>query len=151
MGCLGNSKTEDQRIDEKAQREANKKIEKQLQKERLAYKATHRLLLLGKEEGGRWRGGREPEWGGAGERRGHLPHPGRAAAERAERREKKKRRQGGVRRRQEAGRLLDGAVTPGARGSSSAPPAAGMHRVEKRCRRWEMLSCPKKKHPEPPA
>uniref|UniRef100_A0A673I2A5 Guanine nucleotide-binding protein G(olf) subunit alpha-like n=1 Tax=Sinocyclocheilus rhinocerous TaxID=307959 RepID=A0A673I2A5_9TELE len=34
MGCLGNSKTEDQRIDEKAQREANKKIEKQLQKER---------------------------------------------------------------------------------------------------------------------
>lgn len=51
MGCLGNSKTEDQRIDEKAQREANKKIEKQLQKERLAYKATHRLLLLGKEGG----------------------------------------------------------------------------------------------------
>lgn len=44
---MGNSKTEDQRIDEKAQREANKKIEKQLQKERLAYKATHRLLLLG--------------------------------------------------------------------------------------------------------
>uniref|UniRef100_A0A3Q3X3U7 GNAS complex locus n=1 Tax=Mola mola TaxID=94237 RepID=A0A3Q3X3U7_MOLML len=35
MGCLGNSKTEDQRIDEKAQREANKKIEKQLQKESL--------------------------------------------------------------------------------------------------------------------
>uniref|UniRef100_A0AAY5EAF5 GNAS complex locus n=1 Tax=Electrophorus electricus TaxID=8005 RepID=A0AAY5EAF5_ELEEL len=45
MGCLGNSKTEDQRIDEKAQREANKKIEKQLQKERQAYKATHRLFL----------------------------------------------------------------------------------------------------------
>lgn len=56
MGCLGNSKTEDQRIDEKAQREANKKIEKQLQKERLAYKATHRLLLLGK-------GGRGQRWG----------------------------------------------------------------------------------------
>lgn len=51
MGCLGNSKTEDQRIDEKAQREANKKIEKQLQKERQAYKATHRLLLLGKVDG----------------------------------------------------------------------------------------------------
>lgn len=50
MGCLGNSKTEDQRIDEKAQREANKKIEKQLQKERQAYKATHRLLLLGKAD-----------------------------------------------------------------------------------------------------
>uniref|UniRef100_A0A672LCZ6 GNAS complex locus n=1 Tax=Sinocyclocheilus grahami TaxID=75366 RepID=A0A672LCZ6_SINGR len=45
MGCLGNGKTEDQRIDEKAQREANKKIEKQLQKERQAYKATHRLFL----------------------------------------------------------------------------------------------------------
>uniref|UniRef100_A0A669EJD3 Guanine nucleotide-binding protein G(s) subunit alpha n=1 Tax=Oreochromis niloticus TaxID=8128 RepID=A0A669EJD3_ORENI len=28
MGCLGNSKTEDQRNEEKAQREANKKIEK---------------------------------------------------------------------------------------------------------------------------
>uniref|UniRef100_A0A8C3CX56 G protein subunit alpha L n=1 Tax=Cairina moschata TaxID=8855 RepID=A0A8C3CX56_CAIMO len=53
MGCLGNSKTEDQRIDEKAQREANKKIEKQLQKERLAYKATHRLLLLGAGESGK--------------------------------------------------------------------------------------------------
>lgn len=46
MGCL--SKTEEQGIDEKARRKANKKIEKQLQKERLSYKATHRLLLLGK-------------------------------------------------------------------------------------------------------
>ncbi|XP_041847570.1 guanine nucleotide-binding protein G(olf) subunit alpha isoform X2 [Melanotaenia boesemani] len=53
MGCLGNSKTEDQRIDEKAQRETNKKIEKQLQKERQAYKATHRLLLLGAGESGK--------------------------------------------------------------------------------------------------
>ena len=52
MGCLGNSKTsEDQGVDEKERREANKKIEKQLQKERLAYKATHRLLLLGKAVG----------------------------------------------------------------------------------------------------
>ena len=52
MGCLGNSKTsEDQGVDEKERREANKKIEKQLQKERLAYKATHRLLLLGKARG----------------------------------------------------------------------------------------------------
>nr|AAC34896.1 guanine nucleotide-binding protein Gs alpha subunit isoform L2 [Homo sapiens] len=34
MGCLGNSKTEDQRNEEKAQREANKKIEKQLQKDK---------------------------------------------------------------------------------------------------------------------
>ena len=50
MGCLGNSKTEDQRNEEKAQREANKKIEKQLQKDKQLYRATHRLLLLG-----RWR------------------------------------------------------------------------------------------------
>nr|XP_005901175.1 PREDICTED: guanine nucleotide-binding protein G(olf) subunit alpha [Bos mutus] len=54
MGCLGNSKTsEDQGVDEKERREANKKIEKQLQKERLAYKATHRLLLLGAGESGK--------------------------------------------------------------------------------------------------
>lgn len=73
MGCLGNSKTEDQRIDEKAQREANKKIEKQLQKERLAYKATHRLLLLGKKNGF-CRG-----WGGEEEQGAvvHLVFPGR--------------------------------------------------------------------------
>uniref|UniRef100_A0A672QDH0 GNAS complex locus n=1 Tax=Sinocyclocheilus grahami TaxID=75366 RepID=A0A672QDH0_SINGR len=35
MGCLGNSKTEDQRNEEKAQREANKKIEKQKLKKTL--------------------------------------------------------------------------------------------------------------------
>lgn len=48
MGCLGNSKTEDQRNEEKAQREANKKIERQLQKDKQIYRATHRLLLLGR-------------------------------------------------------------------------------------------------------
>ncbi len=48
MGCLGNSKTEDQRNEEKIQREANKKIEKQLQKDKQIYRATHRLLLLGR-------------------------------------------------------------------------------------------------------
>lgn len=69
MGCLGNSKTEDQRIDEKAQREANKKIEKQLQKERLAYKATHRLLLLGKEEAA------EVGAGASGASGGQQPQP----------------------------------------------------------------------------
>lgn len=47
MGCLGNSKSEDQR-NEKTQREANKKIEKQLQKDKQIYRATHRLLLLGR-------------------------------------------------------------------------------------------------------
>lgn len=48
MGCLG-GKTEEERLDEKTKREANKKIERQLQKERQAYKATHRLLLLGEK------------------------------------------------------------------------------------------------------
>lgn len=52
---MGNSSktAEDQGVDEKERREANKKIEKQLQKERLAYKATHRLLLLGAGESGK--------------------------------------------------------------------------------------------------
>ncbi|CAN0333184.1 unnamed protein product [Lampetra planeri] len=45
MGCF-DSKTEDQRTDEKAQREANKKIERQLAREKQQYRATHRLLLL---------------------------------------------------------------------------------------------------------
>ncbi|KAJ3602598.1 hypothetical protein NHX12_030350 [Muraenolepis orangiensis] len=53
MGCLGNSKTEDQRNEEKAQREANKKIDKQLQKDKQMYRATHRLLLLGAGESGK--------------------------------------------------------------------------------------------------
>ncbi|XP_072237902.1 guanine nucleotide-binding protein G(s) subunit alpha isoform X1 [Leuresthes tenuis] len=53
MGCLGNSKTEDQRNEEKAQREANKKIEKQLQRDKQLYRATHRLLLLGAGESGK--------------------------------------------------------------------------------------------------
>ncbi|XP_053716230.1 guanine nucleotide-binding protein G(olf) subunit alpha-like isoform X2 [Synchiropus splendidus] len=52
MGCLG-GKTEEERLDEKAKREANKKIERQLQRERQAYKATHRLLLLGAGESGK--------------------------------------------------------------------------------------------------
>ncbi|KAG7273268.1 hypothetical protein CRUP_009696 [Coryphaenoides rupestris] len=47
------SRTEDQRNEEKAQREANKKIEKQLQKDKQIYRATHRLLLLGAGESGK--------------------------------------------------------------------------------------------------
>ncbi|XP_037136391.1 guanine nucleotide-binding protein G(olf) subunit alpha-like [Syngnathus acus] len=52
MGCLG-GKTDEERLDEKVKRQANKKIERQLQKERQAYKATHRLLLLGAGESGK--------------------------------------------------------------------------------------------------
>ncbi|CAF92302.1 unnamed protein product [Tetraodon nigroviridis] len=52
MGCLG-GKTDEERLDEKSKRDANKKIERQLQKERQAYKATHRLLLLGAGESGK--------------------------------------------------------------------------------------------------
>ncbi|XP_061614691.1 guanine nucleotide-binding protein G(olf) subunit alpha-like isoform X1 [Phyllopteryx taeniolatus] len=52
MGCLG-GKTDEERLDDKVKREANKKIDRQLQKERQAYKATHRLLLLGAGESGK--------------------------------------------------------------------------------------------------
>uniref|UniRef100_A0AAQ4QIE3 GNAS complex locus n=3 Tax=Euteleostomi TaxID=117571 RepID=A0AAQ4QIE3_GASAC len=51
MGCLGNSKTEDQRIDEKAQREANKKIEKQLQKERAKFFIRDEFLRISTASG----------------------------------------------------------------------------------------------------
>lgn len=89
MGCLGgNSKTtEDQGVDEKERREANKKIEKQLQKERLAYKATHRLLLLGKAEGraaapgpsgARSQERRAPGWAGRAGRGARTPRSGGA-------------------------------------------------------------------------
>uniref|UniRef100_A0A8C1G019 Guanine nucleotide-binding protein G(s) subunit alpha n=1 Tax=Cyprinus carpio TaxID=7962 RepID=A0A8C1G019_CYPCA len=46
MGCLGNSKTEDQRNEEKAQREANKKIEKQY--------PLDALNILTREKRGGW-------------------------------------------------------------------------------------------------
>lgn len=52
MSCLGNCGTESQRR-EKAQREASKKIDKQLQKDKEIYLTTHRLLLLGADESGK--------------------------------------------------------------------------------------------------
>jgi hypothetical protein len=45
MGCIDPSKDAE---DERLKREANKKIEKQIQKDKQIYRATHRLLLLGK-------------------------------------------------------------------------------------------------------
>lgn len=47
MGCFGNGLTNEDRDEEKKKKEANKKIEKQLQKDKAIYRATHRLLLLG--------------------------------------------------------------------------------------------------------
>lgn len=49
MGCF-NGKPDKDTEDERIRREANKKIEKQLQKDKQTYRATHRLLLLGKTE-----------------------------------------------------------------------------------------------------
>ena len=43
MGCFGQGLNEEERL----RKETNKRIEKQLQKDKQAYKATHRLLLLG--------------------------------------------------------------------------------------------------------
>jgi hypothetical protein len=45
MGCFPRPNKEDE--DDKIRREANKKIEKQLAKDKQLYRATHRLLLLG--------------------------------------------------------------------------------------------------------
>jgi hypothetical protein len=44
MGCFKRNGGDE---DEKIRKEANKKIEKQLQKDKQLYRATHRLLLLG--------------------------------------------------------------------------------------------------------
>lgn len=54
MGCLGNSKTENQHNEEKAWCKANKKIKKQLQKGKKVHWTTHHLmLLLGAGESGK--------------------------------------------------------------------------------------------------
>lgn len=46
MGCCGGPGGPSDE-DEKVKKEANKRIEKQLQKDKQLYRATHRLLLLG--------------------------------------------------------------------------------------------------------
>ncbi|KAI8790037.1 guanine nucleotide-binding protein G(s) subunit alpha [Biomphalaria glabrata] len=51
MGCFPRQNRDDE--DDKLRREANKKIEKQLAKDKLLYRGTHRLLLLGAGESGK--------------------------------------------------------------------------------------------------
>ena len=47
MGCFGPGQTEQQKEERKQQKHNNKEIERQLKKDKLAFRATHRLLLLG--------------------------------------------------------------------------------------------------------
>lgn len=47
MGCFGPGKTEQEREEHKRQKHNSKEIEKQLKKDKLTFRATHRLLLLG--------------------------------------------------------------------------------------------------------
>ena len=51
MGCFGPSKNDPE--EDKKRKEANKRIEKQIQKDKQVYRATHRLLLLGAGESGK--------------------------------------------------------------------------------------------------
>lgn len=53
MGCFGNNGSKTDAEEDKRRKEANKKIEKQLQKDKQIYRATHRLLLLGAGESGK--------------------------------------------------------------------------------------------------
>lgn len=50
MGCFRQSREDD---DDRLRKEANKRIEKQLAKDKILYKGTHRLLLLGAGESGK--------------------------------------------------------------------------------------------------
>jgi len=50
MGCIEGSKDAEE---ERLKKDANKKIEKQIQKDKQIYRATHRLLLLGAGESGK--------------------------------------------------------------------------------------------------
>ena len=47
MGCFGNNITDEEQETNRRQKNTNKKIEKQLRDDKIAYRATHRLLLLG--------------------------------------------------------------------------------------------------------
>ncbi|GAV09411.1 hypothetical protein RvY_18958 [Ramazzottius varieornatus] len=53
MGCFSTSRTQTDPEDDRLQKEQNKKIEQQLQKDKQVYRATHRLLLLGAGESGK--------------------------------------------------------------------------------------------------
>uniref|UniRef100_A0A8C4N712 Guanine nucleotide-binding protein G(s) subunit alpha n=1 Tax=Eptatretus burgeri TaxID=7764 RepID=A0A8C4N712_EPTBU len=52
MGCF-DSKSDEQKKDEKAWKQANKRIEKLIEKDKQSYRTTHRLLLLGAGESGK--------------------------------------------------------------------------------------------------
>ena len=47
MGCFGNNITDEEQETNRRQKKTNQKIEKQLRDDKIAYRATHRLLLLG--------------------------------------------------------------------------------------------------------
>ncbi|RWS29981.1 guanine nucleotide-binding protein-like protein, partial [Leptotrombidium deliense] len=53
MGCFGGSGDKNDADEDKRRKEANKRIEKQIQKDKQIYRATHRLLLLGAGESGK--------------------------------------------------------------------------------------------------
>src|SRR5688572_28704297 len=47
MGCFGGNASKNDAEEDKRRKEANKRIEKQIQKDKQISRATHRLLLLG--------------------------------------------------------------------------------------------------------
>ena len=51
MGCFSKTRSRTDPDDEKLQKEQNKKIEQQLQRDKQLYRATHRLLFVGELRG----------------------------------------------------------------------------------------------------